>query len=60
MESRFTPPPAAGSKRSYTQPTLRIYGTVGDITGTVDVGGMPDGAGHPKNNMTRPANAKPM
>ena len=45
-------------KRAYRRPALRVYGTVGELTGTVDVGGPKDGGGHPKDNMTRPIRAK--
>jgi hypothetical protein len=51
--------PPTGGKRAFTTPTLRIYGTVGEITGAIDGVSMPDGAGHPKNNMTRPGMNKP-
>ena len=54
MESKFKVKLPAGGKRPFSKPTLRVYGTVGEITGAIDGVAMPDGGGHPKNNMTRP------
>ena len=60
MESKSTRKLAASGKRPFFKPTLRVYGTVGEITGSLDGVSMPDGAGHPKNNMTRPRGGKDM
>ena len=44
----------AAAKRPFVKPTLRVYGTVRELTATVNQAGPPDGTGQTKNNMTRP------
>ena len=59
MELTPRPQVIGTGKKAFHKTALRVYGTVGEITGALTVGGPPDSAENPKNNMTRPAGAPP-
>ncbi len=59
MELTPKPQGTGTGKKAFHKTALRVYGTVGEITGTLQVNGPPDGGGNPKNNMTRPAGPPP-
>jgi hypothetical protein len=54
MEQKSDSTRPAPGKRAFTAPTLRVYGTIAEITGTTNQSGMPDRTGVTKDNMTRP------
>jgi hypothetical protein len=58
MNSNSKPAAPALSKRKFVDPTLRVYGTVADLTETVNRSGRADGSSHTKNNMTTPPGRK--
>ena len=52
MKSDAKPPVNASGKKTYVKPTLRTYGTVGEITQKVGPAGAVDGG---KNQQGQPA-----